>query len=166
MQIAIDDFLCYHHLRWFEFGGMPKYFHQGWLIRLKSLSPNLALFLALGKRRQELMLLGTNSGSHRRTLIEYTPKLVDGMIALVTAATVISYCLYTFDAGNLPRNHAMMLTIPFVLYGIFRYLYLLYARGIGGNPEDVLLKDRQLITTVSLWVLTAGLVLYLFGNPA
>jgi 4-hydroxybenzoate polyprenyltransferase len=119
----------------------------------------LALFLALSKRRHELVSLGNNSGNHRRSLFEYTPKLIDEMIALVTAATLVSYCLYTFSAENLPKNHAMMLTVPFVLYGIFRYLYLIHVKKLGGNFEDVIFKDKPLIVNIVLWVLTAFLIL-------
>ena len=119
----------------------------------------LALFLSLSKRRHELVSLGSNSGNHRQSLFEYTPKLIDEMIALVTAATLVSYCLYTFSAENLPKNHAMMLTVPFVLYGIFRYLYLIHVRNMGGNLEDVLFKDKPLMANIFLWVLTAFLIL-------
>ena len=123
----------------------------------------LALFLALGKRRQELKLLDTNSGNHRRTLIEYTPGLLDEMISVVATATLVSYCLYTFTAENLPDNHAMMLTIPFVLYGLFRYLYLMHNDGAGGSPEEVFLNDKPLIATVLLWILTGILALSIIG---
>lgn len=122
----------------------------------------LALFLALTKRRHEISLLSENSGNHRKTLSEYTTKLIDEMIALITAATLISYCLYTFSAENLPDNHAMMLTIPFVLYGIFRYLYLIHIKGAGGSLEEMLLKDKSLIITIALWVISVILILYIF----
>jgi len=122
----------------------------------------LALFLALTKRRHEISLLLENSGNHRKTLSEYTIKFIDEMIALITAATLISYSLYTFSAENLPENHAMMLTIPFVLYGIFRYLYLIHIKGAGGSLEEMLLKDKSLIITVSLWVISVVLILYIF----
>jgi 4-hydroxybenzoate polyprenyltransferase len=119
----------------------------------------LALFLALSKRRQELVTLGPHPGGHRKTLIAYNTKLLDEMIAPVTAAMVISYCLYTFTAENLPEDHTMMLTIPFVLYGIFRYLYLVHARGVVGTPEEVFFKDKPLVTCVLLWVITGVLAL-------
>jgi 4-hydroxybenzoate polyprenyltransferase len=119
----------------------------------------LALFLALSKRRHELVSLGSNSGNHRQSLIEYTPKLIDEMIGLVTAATVVSYSLYTFSAENLPKNHTMMLTVPLVLYGIFRYLYLMHVKKMGGSLEEVLLKDKPLIATVFLWVVTGFFIL-------
>jgi hypothetical protein len=83
------------------------------------------------------------------------------MISVVTSATVIAYSLYTFSAENLPRNGAMMLTLPFLLYGIFRYLYLVHVRGAGGSPEEVLLEDRPMMFTVLGWVLASAAILYL-----
>lgn len=83
------------------------------------------------------------------------------MINLVSSATVMAYSLYTFSADNLPKNHAMMLTIPFVLYGIFRYLYLIHMRGEGGSPDELVLTDRPLQVTFGLWGLSAVLILYL-----
>jgi hypothetical protein len=82
------------------------------------------------------------------------------MIAVVTSCTVMAYSLYTFFAENLPRNHAMMLTIPFVLYAIFRYLYLVYRRDEGGSPDEALLKDMPLLVCIMLWGLTAVSILY------
>ena len=126
-----------------------------------------ALFLALNKRKHELILLGEGAGSHRKVLDEYSPALVDEMLAVVTASTVMAYSLYTFTAENLPKqlkdNHLMMLTIPFVLYGIFRYLYLVYQKDVGSSPEEVLLKDRPLVVCVLLWGLTAAVLLYIFS---
>ena len=119
-----------------------------------------ALFLAFCKRRQELVLLQIDAANHRRALQEYTVPLLDQMISVVISATVIAYSLYTFAAENLPGNHAMMLTIPFVLYGVFRYLYLMHVKGIGGSPEEVLLTDRPLLTTVAGWALTSIIILY------
>lgn len=121
-----------------------------------------ALFLGFTKRRHELLLLNDDAAKHRRILQEYSPELLDQMITIVTATTVIAYSLYTFSAENLPRNHAMMLTIPFVLYGIFRYLYLVHQRDAGGSPEEVLLRDRPLLADIALWGLTSIAVLYLF----
>lgn len=118
-----------------------------------------ALFLAITKRRAEVMLLQEGAGDHRRTLDHYTPAFVDQMTAMVTASTVIAYALYTFTAEGLPENHAMMLTIPFVVYGIFRYLYLSLTRAEGGSPEEVLLKDIPLLLTVGGWVVTSMAVL-------
>lgn len=123
-----------------------------------------ALFLALTKRRHELLLLNDGAGAHRRILEEYTPYLLDQMIMIVTSTTLIAYSLYTFSAENLPKNHAMMVTIPFVLYGIFRYLYLAHQKDAGGSPEDVLLRDRPLLADIVLWAITSSAVLYLFRN--
>ena len=118
-----------------------------------------ALFLAITKRRAEVTLLQDDAVSHRSTLAMYTPALIDQMTSMVTASTVISYALYTFTAENLPTNHAMMLTIPFVAYGIFRYLYLSLTKNEGGSPEEVLLKDVPLLLTVVGWVATSMIVL-------
>jgi 4-hydroxybenzoate polyprenyltransferase len=118
-----------------------------------------ALFLAITKRRAEVGLLQADASSHRATLGMYTTALLDQMTAMVTASTVIAYALYTFTAENMPANHTMMLTIPFVAYGIFRYLYLSLTRDEGGSPEEVLLKDVPLLLTVVLWVVTSVAVL-------
>ena len=118
-----------------------------------------ALFLAITKRRAEVVLLQEEASNHRSTLEHYTPALVDQMTSMVTASTVIAYALYTFTAENLPANHEMMLTIPFVAYGIFRYLYLSLTRNEGGSPEEVLLKDVPLLLTVAGWVATSMAVL-------
>ena len=122
----------------------------------------LALFLAIGKRRHELVLLNENANAHRAILDEYSLPLLDDMIRLVTACTAMAYCLYTFSAPNLPSNHAMMLTIPFVLYGLFRYMYLIHIKGEGGAPEDLLFADKPLLLDIVLWVLTVVLLLYFF----
>ncbi len=119
----------------------------------------LSLFLALGKRRQELMLLDASASLHRRILQEYSTQLLDQMITIVTAATVMAYSLYTFQGT--PGNHRLMITIPFVLYGLFRYLYLIYMRQEGGSPEEVLLRDKHILGSVALCVLTTLALLYL-----
>ena len=125
-----------------------------------------SLFLAFSKRRNELVVLEGTAASHRAILREYTPELLDEMIAVTTASTVISYSLYTFSAENLPKNHAMMLTIPFVLYGIFRYLYLIHIKNEGGSPEELLLRDRPLATAIILWGISVVAILYFFGRSA
>jgi 4-hydroxybenzoate polyprenyltransferase len=122
----------------------------------------LALFIAIGRRRHELTLLGTeNANSHRASLEEYNVRLLDDMIALVTSAATVAYSFYTFSAPNLPSNHAMMLTIPFVLYGLFRYLYLIHVRNLGGSPDELILQDKPLLAVVALWALSVVAVLYL-----
>lgn len=119
-----------------------------------------ALFLGFGKRRHELLLLENGADAHRAILAEYTVPFLDQLIGLVTSTMVIAYSLYTFSAPNLPANHAMMLTIPFVLYGLFRYLYLIHVKKEGGAPDELLLSDKPLLATGALWVLTVVIVLY------
>ncbi|HKP51417.1 MAG TPA: decaprenyl-phosphate phosphoribosyltransferase [Chloroflexia bacterium] len=125
-----------------------------------------ALFLGLNKRKHEVLLLGADASSHRKVLDEYSPALIEEMLAVITASTLMSYTFYTFTADNLPielqKNHLMMLTIPFVLYGIFRYLYLVYQKDQGSSPEEVLLKDRPLLICVVLWAVTAATLLYVY----
>jgi 4-hydroxybenzoate polyprenyltransferase len=121
----------------------------------------LALFLGLGKRRQEIALLKHLASSSRPILEHYSLAYLDEMMAVVTAGTVMTYALYTFSAPNLPENHTMMLTIPFVIYGIFRYLYVIHIQGNGGAPDEVLLTDRALQVAVGLFMLSVVAVLYL-----
>jgi 4-hydroxybenzoate polyprenyltransferase len=120
----------------------------------------LSLFIGFGKRRHELLLLEHAAGSHRRNLDEYSALLLDHFIQITAAATVMAYSLYTFVAPNLPASHAMMLTIPFVLYATFRYLFLLHRRDGGGSPEQLLLTDRPLLTSIALWGLACVAILY------
>jgi hypothetical protein len=121
-----------------------------------------ALFIAIYKRRNELMVLETGATDHRPILAEYTTQLLDQMAAVVTAATVIAYSLYTFTAENLPANHAMMATVPFVLYGVFRYMYLVLRREEGGSPEEVILRDRPLLIDVMLWLVSSAAILIVY----
>ncbi len=121
-----------------------------------------ALFLGFSKRRHELVLLNNDASKHRRSLEDYTPQLLEQMIAVVAPAAVIAYSLYTFSAANLPQNHAMMLTIPFVIYGVFRYLYLVHSRNLGGNPEETLLSDLPLIIDIALWVAASTVLLFVY----
>lgn len=120
----------------------------------------LALFLALGKRRNELVLLGDSAGSHRSILSEYNLELIDELLGIVTTSSVVAYSLYTFLAEGLPANHAMMLTIPFVLYAIFRWLYLIHVKQEGGAPEEILLRDRPLQASLALWAVVVFVALY------
>jgi 4-hydroxybenzoate polyprenyltransferase len=123
----------------------------------------LALLIGFGKRRHELVLLKDNADAHRQSLQEYNLPLLDHIISIVTAATLLAYSLYTFSAPNLPPNHTMMLTIPFILYAIFRYLYLVHVKGEGGAPEEIALSDRPLQATFVLWGLSVVIVMYFLG---
>lgn len=122
----------------------------------------LSLYLGFGKRRAEIMLVNDGTNSTRKVLEGYSLPLLDQLITIVSSTTIVSYSLYTFSAPNLPENHAMMLTIPFVLYGIFRYLYLIQIQHAGGEPEELLLTDRPLQITIVLWALAVLVVFYLF----
>lgn len=121
----------------------------------------LALLLGFGKRRHELVLLKENANTHRASLQEYNLPLLDHIISIVTASTLVAYAFYTFSAPNLPPNYTMMLTIPFVLYGIFRLLYLIHVKGMGGAPEEMALSDRSLQATFLLWGLSVVVVVYI-----
>ena len=122
----------------------------------------LALFLTFGKRRHELLLLEEGAVSHRPILFEYSPQLLDQMIAVVAASTFMAYALYTISPETAAKlgTTQLPLTIPFVLYGLFRYLYLLYRRDLGGNPSEHLLTDAALLVDVALWGAAVVLVLY------
>ncbi len=122
----------------------------------------LALFLAIGKRRQELILLAEDAESVRATYKDYNMPLLDDMLRMVTTGSVLTYMLYTVEATTIRVNgYSMMLTIPFVVYGIFRYLYLIHVRGQGSAPDELLFEDIPLLLAVVLWVVTAGVVLYI-----
>jgi 4-hydroxybenzoate polyprenyltransferase len=118
-----------------------------------------ALFLGLCKRRNELVLLDAGAGQHRKILESYTPSLLDSLTSIVASSTIMAYSLYTFTSPKLPENHTMMLTVPFVIFGLFRYLYLAHRHNAGGSPEEVFLRDRPLIVTMALWIVSTGLVL-------
>jgi 4-hydroxybenzoate polyprenyltransferase len=130
-----------------------------WLLVCTTL---LALFLVLSKRRHELTLLADGATTHRPILNEYSPYLLDQMIAVVTASTLVAYSVYATSTETAERLHTSRLgvTIPFVLYGIFRYLYLVHQKRAGGSPADLLLTDRPLLACVGLWALTVALILY------
>ncbi len=121
----------------------------------------LALFLGFGKRRAELASLADDANSHRKVFEGYTITFLDQIITVVSGITIIAYSLYTFSAPNLPEDHSMMLTIPFVLYGIFRYLYLIQVKHEGGAPEELLLTDRPLLASVLLCALAIFLIFYI-----
>ncbi len=124
----------------------------------------LALFLVIGRRRHELTLLAQGANSHRKILDQYTVKLLDEMSHLVTTGAIISYSLYTFSAVNLPENHAMMLTIPFVIYALFRYQYLIHVKGEGGAPEMLLYTDLPFLLDLILWGIAVVLIMYVFNT--
>jgi len=126
----------------------------------------LALFLILNKRRHELTLLAGDAAEHRRILGEYSPYLLDQMIAVVTASTVVSYALYTQAPETVSKfgTDRLVWTLPFVLYGIFRYLYLVHKRDEGGNPSRVLLNDRPILMAVALWTVAVIAIIYQFGG--
>lgn len=126
----------------------------------------LALFLALGKRRHELVLLGAEAGNHRAILNEYSLELIDRLIGIVTTSAIVAYSLYTFLAEGLPDNHVMMLTIPFVIYGMFRYLYLIHIRHEGGAPEEILLRDRPMQVAMAMWAALVFVALYIVPGSA
>ncbi len=124
----------------------------------------LALFLGFSKRYNELLVLQDAAANHRRSLADYTPAMLEQLTSIVVASTIMAYSLYTFSAESLPANHSMMLTIPFVLYGIFRYYYLVHRRNLGGAPELILLRDIPLMADIVLWGLTSVAVLYVGGR--
>jgi 4-hydroxybenzoate polyprenyltransferase len=130
-----------------------------WLLVCTTL---LALFLALSKRRHELVLLGDGAPHHRRILEQYSPYLLDQMISVVTASTLIAYTVFTLSAETAQRLGTPFLgfTVPFVLYGIFRYLYLVHQKRGGGSPAEMLLTDRPLLVCVALWAGTVVLLMY------
>ena len=121
----------------------------------------LSLFLAMGKRRYELVLLDKDAVSHRPILREYNTYLLDQMISVVTASTLLAYCLYTISAETVAKfgTRNLIFTVPFVLYGIFRYLYLIHQRAGGGTPESLIIRDKPLLIDIFLWVLAAALIL-------
>jgi 4-hydroxybenzoate polyprenyltransferase len=121
----------------------------------------LSLFLGFGKRRAELALLAQGAGSHRKVLEGYTLPLLDQYIMIVSSTTIVAYSLYTFSAPNVPKNDSMMLTIPFVVYTIFRYLYLIEVKHTGGAPEEILLTDRPFQIAMVLWAASVLAIFYL-----
>jgi 4-hydroxybenzoate polyprenyltransferase len=132
---------------------------SNWLLFVTILG---ALFLALSKRRHELVLLADGATSHRPILQEYTPYLLDQMISVVTASTLVAYAFYTINPETVEKFHTshLSLTLPFLLYGIFRYLYLVHQKEGGGSPAETLLNDRPLLACVALWALAVALIIY------
>ena len=132
---------------------------SNWLLFLTIL---LALFLALSKRRHELVLLADTATSHRPILQEYTPYLLDQMISVVTASTLVAYAFYTINPETVEKFHTthLGLTLPFPLYGIFRYLYLVHQKEGGGSPAEMLVNDRPLLICVALWAIAVAVIIY------
>lgn len=122
---------------------------SGWLLACTTL---LSLFLGFCKRRHELVLLGEEAGNHRHTLNEYNVALLDQFIAIVSSATIITYALYTIQSATASQHEELKYSIPIVMYGIFRYLYLVYRKDLGGMPEQVLLEDRGVQATILVWI--------------
>ncbi len=122
----------------------------------------LSLFLVLAKRRHEVMLLGKDANHHRQSLSHYSPHLLDQMISGATGVTLIAYAMYTLAPQTVAQvgSSAMITTIPFVIFGIFRYLYLVYENNLGGAPETAVISDRPLVIDVVLWMLVVVLILY------
>ena len=122
----------------------------------------LALFLGLAKRRHELLLLGKEAAGHRRTLTGYTPQLLDQLISIVAAATIVSYAFYTAEPATVEKfaTNRLTLTLPFSVYGVFRYLYLVHRHDGGGSPAEMLLRDRPLLVCVVLWATAIVLIIY------
>lgn len=120
----------------------------------------LSLFLAVGKRRQELILLNNGASEARPVYKDYNMALLDEMLRIVTTGSLITYTLYTVEADTRLSGPAMLLTVPFVVYAIFRYLYLMHVKGEGGAPDEVVLKDRPLLITGTLYLLTVGIIIY------
>ncbi len=136
---------------------------SGWLLICTIL---IALFLALGKRRHEYLTLEAAALRHRPILAEYSAGLLDQMIAVVTASTVTAYALYTMSPETVAKFHTHLLpaTLPFVLYGIFRYLYLLYRHQLGGNPSELFLNDRALLLNTLAWIAAVLVIIYGVGR--
>lgn len=122
----------------------------------------LALFLGLAKRRHELRLLEGKAAAHRESLSSYSPQLLDQLIAAVTSSTILAYALYTMGEETVAKfgTENLIYTLPFVIYGIFRYLYLMYVKEHGGSPEKVLLTDKPMIANILLYLAAAGVILY------
>jgi 4-hydroxybenzoate polyprenyltransferase len=121
----------------------------------------LALFIAIGKRRSEIDTLESVADAHRQVLKGYSLDMLDQMLTIILATTMMTYCLYTFASPITPGNHVMMLTIPFVIYGLLRYLYLIRMEHIGGAPEEIVLTDLPMQLAIGLWGLTVIIILYI-----
>jgi len=125
-------------------------------------SLSLALLLALGKRRHEVVLLELSAREHRASLTKYSPYFLDQMIGVMTSTTVVSYALYTLSQDTVGKfgTHYMVVTLPFVIYGVFRYLYLVHQKHEGGNPTKMFLTDWAILINTALWLLTSAWIVY------
>ncbi len=130
-----------------------------WLVLCTSM---VALLVGFGKRRHELVLLENSAENHRRSLVDYSIEFLDSIMAICAGAALITYALYTRAEETVARvgSHGMLITIPFVVYGIFRYLFLIHRRRAGGDPVQILMRDRPTLLNILLWIMTAGLVIY------
>ena len=130
-----------------------------WLLVLTLL---LALFLALSKRRAEMVTLADGGTGHRRSLADYSPQLLDQLITIMAASTLLAYAFYTISPETVARfgTDRLLYTLPFPLYGIFRYLFLIHQRDGGANPSETLLQDRPILVCVGLWALTVAILIY------
>jgi len=142
---------------------IPDFYLSYWLLLCAFL---LSLFLALAKRRHEIVLLGEHAALHRASLLHYSTVFIDQMLAVLGATTLLAYSLYTISDDTLKHygTRALFWTIPFVVYGLFRYLYLIYNRVQGGDPTQILLRDRPTIINVLLWILSAALIVYFLSR--
>ncbi len=131
-----------------------------WLVLCTSM---VALLIGFGKRRHELALLEGSAGNHRRSLSDYSLEFLDSIMAICAGAAVVTYALYTRADETVARvgSHGMLITIPFVVYGIFRYLFLIHKRQAGGDPVQILFRDRPTLLNLVFWIIAAGLVIYL-----
>jgi len=138
---------------------IPKFYLSSWLALCALL---LSLFLVLGKRRHEMLLLENNASQHRQILGFYSITFLDQLISVVCAATIMSYCLYTIWYDTIERYDTknLFLTVPFVIFGVFRYLYLIYKKSEGGDPSRLLFKDMPTLMNVILWILTSATIVY------
>ncbi|MBF0502405.1 MAG: decaprenyl-phosphate phosphoribosyltransferase [Candidatus Riflebacteria bacterium] len=140
----------------------PAVYISHWLILCTLM---LALFLGMAKRRQELQQLREGAASHRKILSEYSAHFLDEMTGIVSSITIISYALYTVSAETILKygTDKLVYTVPFVLYGIFRYMYLIHMRNQGDNPSEILLSDRPLQITILLWLVSVVAIIHLSG---